>query len=573
MNKFSLQDLKITVENFKCFSHPANGWKSFKPINIVIGRNNSGKSALLDAVELAVSNPMKFDGSRHSRRGSEFKLHVEESIPRHVFERVFPSNTSGGHIGMNHWQYAQSFLDNRIVRTFRGDGSSISSEIMDAHGNPSNIHTSFINEISRSTSQSARDLNFIRVSAERDIQPEPRDVNINISPNGSGITNAVRAFINSDALPTEVVTKNLLNDINEIYLGDSIFTNISCQEDNNGLWEIFLSEENKENIRLSQSGSSLKTAFIIAAHLRFTEYTLSKFKWEKAILCIEEPENNLHPSLLRRLLDFLSKWQTATTFTLIITSHAPTCIDWASRRNDCQIMHVQHKDTKTVVTPSSNYYSNSKILDDLDVRASDILQANGIIWVEGPSDRIYLNTWINIFSDGNLREGSHYSILYYAGKLLSHLHALSPNDENTLVSLLSINRNTALIMDSDRHQGKAATGKAPKRKPRMHLNDTKKRVIEEIGKTDGICWITEGREIENYLSNRSIDQIGNGSHINCGMYDKIPESPSLSSFKGDKVAIAHAYSKIAKYEDMIILDLQDQLQEICRTIEGWNNLA
>ena len=33
------------------------------------------------------------------------------------------------------------------------------------------------------------------------------------------------------------------------------------------------------------------------------------------------------------------------------------------------------------------------MLNDLDVRASDLLQSNGIIWVEGPSDRIYIKRW------------------------------------------------------------------------------------------------------------------------------------------------------------------------------------
>ena len=31
------------------------------------------------------------------------------------------------------------------------------------------------------------------------------------------------------------------------------------------------------------------------------------------------------------------------------------------------------------------------LVDDLGIKASDILQSNGIIWVEGPSDRIYIN--------------------------------------------------------------------------------------------------------------------------------------------------------------------------------------
>ena len=56
------------------------------------------------------------------------------------------------------------------------------------------------------------------------------------------------------------------------------------------------------------------------------------------------------------------------------------------------------------------------------VRTSDIrlviLQANCVVWVEGPSDRIYLKHWIEAVTS-ELIEGLHYSIMFYGGRLLS----------------------------------------------------------------------------------------------------------------------------------------------------------
>lgn len=43
-----------------------------------------------------------------------------------------------------------------------------------------------------------------------------------------------------------------------------------------------------------------------------------------------------------------------------------------------------------------NYFSKSELLNDLDIRASDLLQSNGIVWVEGPSDRVYVKRWIEL---------------------------------------------------------------------------------------------------------------------------------------------------------------------------------
>lgn len=112
-------------------------------------------------------------------------------------------------------------------------------------------------------------------------------------------------------------------------------------------------------------------------------------------------------------------------------------------------------------------------------------QANSIIWVEGPSDRLYIRHWINSIAP-NLIEGLHYSIMFYGGRLLSHLSANDP-EVNSFISLRRLNRHIALVMDSDKHDAQ------------YPLNDTKARIKEEFEKGDGFAWVTEGREIENYV--------------------------------------------------------------------------
>jgi putative ATP-dependent endonuclease of the OLD family len=121
----------------------------------------------------------------------------------------------------------------------------------------------------------------------------------------------------------------------------------------------------------------------------------------------------------------------------------------------------------------------------LDVRASDLLQANGLIWVEGPSDRTYINKWIELSSTGKLKEGIHYQIVFYGGRLLSHLTAEPERDD--LVNIFSVNRNAIVVMDSD------------KKSHGDPINATKTRIKTEIERVGGIVWITDGREVENYL--------------------------------------------------------------------------
>lgn len=562
----ALAAYRIHAANFKCFGEDMRRWKQFQPINIVIGRNNSGKSALLDIVQLATSGCSSFDASKHGRHQRDFCLKVTEPFDEKTFGSVFPPDTSGGVIGENHAAYGNRFRDHLIERSVDDQFVIQNHQIRTPDGEMSSMHREFQGKLAAQSPWPIKSVRFLRIAAERDIQPEPRNPQIEIKSNGNGVTNTIRAFVNSDSLPTEEVTQGVLHDLNVIYKTDCEFIQLSTQESDNGIWEIFLHERGKTPVRLSESGSSLKTAFIICSFLRLLPF-VEKFDWSRTVLCIEEPENNLHPSLLRRVLFFLAEAQEKFGFTLIITSHSPICIDWASRRNDSQILHVTHVQGESIVRSALGYEENSGILDDLDVRASDILQANGVIWVEGPSDRIYINKWIEIHTNGFLKEGLHYTIMFYAGKLLSHLDALSPDESSTLISLLTINRNLALIMDSDKHTGSG------KKRPRLNINPTKRRIRDEIKSSRGYVWITDGREVENYIDENSLRELGDGTLKKTTIFSKIPESPSLNSFSGNKIALAHAYARIATGESLNALDLRSKIEGLCDTIKKWNHLA
>ncbi|MFT3955642.1 MAG: hypothetical protein QM722_15025 [Piscinibacter sp.] len=107
------------------------------------------------------------------------------------------------------------------------------------------------------------------------------------------------------------------------------------------------------------------------------------------------------------------------------------------------------------------------------------------MWVEGPSDRIYVSAWLKAVAP-ELVEGLHFSIMFYGGRLLSHLTA-DDSTVNEFISLQRLNRHVAIVFDSDKRD---ATGV---------LNSTKQRIIEEIERFGGYSWVTQGREIENYV--------------------------------------------------------------------------
>ena len=310
---------------------------------------------------------------------------------------------------------------------------------------------------------------------------------------------------------------------------------------------------NGRTLPLSSLGTGIHEVIILAS---------ASTVLQNQVLCIEEPEIHLHPSMQKQFLKYLSKHTNNQYF---IATHSAHMLDMP----DVAIFHIRLEDGKSVVDLAFTDSQKSKICDELGYRASDILQANCIIWVEGPSDRIYINHWIHSL-DENLIEGVHYSIMFYGGRLLSHLSA---NEEGVgdFIELSRLNRHMAIVIDSD------------KKNADDEINDTKRRVRDEFTENSDFVWITQGKEIENYLKpeliqvtlgnlyGEDVEVIKYSEYGNCIKFRK----PGETKYKvADKVKLA---SRITDKEaDLSVLDLEGKIGSLVRYIRnsnGLNNLA
>jgi predicted ATPase len=102
---------------------------------------------------------------------------------------------------------------------------------------------------------------------------------------------------------------------------------------------------------------------------------------------LEEPETNLHPGAQRALLTLIRDWSSTKPY--ILATHSPVFLD-ASLRAEVLLVTRQAgvSDVKSLGTESL------EALDNLGVRLSDVLSADRLLLVEGPSDAAVLTTWL-----------------------------------------------------------------------------------------------------------------------------------------------------------------------------------
>lgn len=228
---------------------------------------------------------------------------------------------------------------------------------------------------------------------------------------------------------------------------------------------------NKPQLEIYNLGDGLQTIITVL-------FPIFIGKDSERLIFIEEPEVHLHPlwqsKLLRALKQIPNQQYFITTHSNVLINDPETKLFFVKQENESMSVKNIKLDTDKLL-----------LIQELGYKQSDLLQANYILWVEGPSDKIYLKYWLEKLAP-HLVEGINYVILFFGGS--SYKHLLHESEVLDLSFIKTINQNFGIVLDSDKDSKKAL------------LKKDKKNIEKHFVENNLFCWITEYREIENYIS-------------------------------------------------------------------------
>lgn len=564
--------INLGIANFRSFDSEGVFIENLSKINIFIGKNNSGKSNILKFLHLcskAVQKENEIRSDRYSLLTGEFNK------PENYFKGNKKNPEITISIGYKDFpKELQKYTNTDDLLPFKFNlltGGIIENSKILENLNLQQLHP-LQNRYSRASKEellkvvnenlAERILNtffsfvkkLIYIPDFRQITEQEKDPESNIE-NGQNIISEISKMQNPEL--TEYNKKEKFYKIKDFLLKELLEEPGASIEITHKKNDIILNLYGP-NLPYKSFGTGIHELIIICTVLALSE---------KSVVCIEEPEIHLHPYLQRKFIDLINK----TDNIYFITTHSNVFFDY---NKNISIYHVNHNRVKTSVSHVNSDEKFYSILEDLGYKASDLLQTNGIIWVEGPSDRIYLKKWIKLLGKDFI-EGIHYTIMFYGGRLLSHVSMEKQQfltDE--YISLLRINKNAMIIIDSDKID------------PEDQINETKKRIENET--EEGNCWITKGREIENYLTENTVNawlkreypdipesEIKFKENKNKKLEELITNSNEKLSkiFKLKKVKHAKKIIEYIDDKELKILDLKESLDILIKNIEKWNYIS
>jgi hypothetical protein len=231
-------------------------------------------------------------------------------------------------------------------------------------------------------------------------------------------------------------------------------------------------------------------------------YSLYFHNDQNLVCFIEEPELSLHPGMQRLFIDTLMRKEFENV-QIFLTTHSNHFLDMILDHRKISIFNFSQVLEKDILRFRVDNTQNEdiRLLDALGVRNSSIFMSNCTVWVEGITDRLYLNKYMEVlqmadlkgeYESGRLKEDLHYSYIEYGGSNIVH-YSFDDEDNWEKIKASKISQRILLVVDED-----GVTDKTSKKSER--ISELKRHLEDRLV-------VLPCREIENSISAKVLEAV------------------------------------------------------------------
>lgn len=444
---------KVTIRNFRVFDSDGITATLKKGVNAVIGENNCGKSAFVDALRLAFSatsyrkdiyfNLSDFHTDNRGMRSNEafFDVYLDE-VPPDLFEIWNPEDKTKGEFHIRYFTVRTTDGKEKIRYQIWGgpvEGNTISAETLEAiqianlgalrdaeselkparTGKLANLFSSIVDtdrekeqvltavKLANANIEGQPSVNQLRdiINAnlsilEQDLLRQKVGIGL-VEPRFESIAASLRAWLrprwiyirNDNPMLQRVkglYTKGEWNQATDSVI-EGVYVDAWTLESKDLPEEIkeTLSSELNNKFEIMQNGLGYNNLLFMAAVLGDIESATVETLF--SLLLVEEPEAHLHPQLQELVHSFFEKNSKKDSVQVIFTSHSPTLIARIGIDKIVLLFENAHR-IDSLSFSESNLGDRDKYYLEryLDVTKSQMLFAKGIIFVEGICEALIL---------------------------------------------------------------------------------------------------------------------------------------------------------------------------------------
>ncbi len=404
----------LKIRNYK--SYRDSGEIEFAPdFTVIVGKNNSGKSALLQGLRLDVAGakphrsplqPREFVPDQNSYFDvqvildwHEFEIIARRNNTNRVVYPVNPNETNSYPEIKKNWR---SFLIRRETKielnwpSNSGEGTALNSPSHGQFHDPGSPHERLSMVLDYDIQQSS--WRFSGITGNVENLPslasyalrtqvfvfDAERLNIDVSQPAAGqalqpnARNLPTLLHEMQANPSLWVRFN--QHVSEIFPQITSITTPPSTDTANSItisvWQVEIETQREDlAVRLKECGTGVGQVLAIL-YIAMTR--------TGNVIAIDEPNSFLHPGASRKLIEILkiynkNQYIVATHSADLIAAIQPSIlhqVTWDKQSGESKVRMVDHV----------NLDEMSEILTDLGVRLSDVFGADQVIWVEGPTE-------------------------------------------------------------------------------------------------------------------------------------------------------------------------------------------